>query len=158
MDHRSEIYVTLFAALANELGKTRRKRVALRLAAGLANRHVAEAAALGDVDALAARLAADAASLRDTDAAPRARTSGSKRKPNTAIPARRSPVSDIDAAKQAIRQKFDAWRAVKKGERWHAGFARKMVAQHKCIEHPRLVEAWARAWEVERQTAPPPER
>ena len=154
MDDAGEFHVTLFSALVRELGKSDKEWLALQLAEILAHRITADAElgrnrTVEDAAELAARFVGKITSERSTLPS-RPRLVRHPKETRTPIPASlREDHEIVEAAKRAIRLKFDSWRAVKRGEHWYAGFARKMVEQHAGIVGQRIVERWARTWAME---------
>ena len=154
MDHGGKFHVTLFSALVSELGKSDKEWLALQMAEILAHRITADAElgrnlTVEDTAELAARLIRNITSERSTLPS---RLHAVRHPKDTRMPKPASLREDheiVEAAKRAIRLKFDSWRAVKRGEHWYAGFARKMVEQHAGIVGQRIVERWARTWAME---------
>jgi hypothetical protein len=143
-NNRDESYVALFSALVGEL-RTRQKQVlVMQLAEILAKRATVEVSQSRGADELA-QIAAQLVRNISPSA------SGESVVRTKAMP---NPVSahdnqEIEAAKKAIRLKFESWRAVKPGMHWHTLFAQKMIRQYPCIGVVRIIEEWALAWEIE---------
>lgn len=160
VEPRSEVYVALFAVLADELRKTRKNVLALRLAEIWAREMSATLPDAGDpTDDLVARATERVRGMIGSGASPdggealrRSAPVRTRAQTGTLRPPR-DPIEELEAVKLVVHQKFESWRAVKRGRHWHVGFARKMVEQHKCIAQERTVVEWAREWE--RQTRRP---
>jgi len=69
--------------------------------------------------------------------------------------ARPDDPKEIEAAKKAIRLRFESWRTVKRGKQWHVGFARKMIELYPCVVRQRTIEVWVREWESEMRQGTP---
>ena len=148
-----EFYVTLFSALVGELSKTRKQWLVMRVAEILiaratASPDISRAPSAKEAAAIAARLIHNMTSCGRT---PPSRPSVGALP--SALTKRQNPLSvadhdkKIEAAKQAIRLKFESWRAVKPHGHWHVVFARKMIQEHACIGEQRIIEKWVRAWD-----------
>jgi len=152
IDARGEVYVALFAVLADELRKTRKNVLALHLAEIWAREMSATLPPDADnpTDDLMARATERVRGLNDSASAdasePVARPAFGRTRAGAASRPR-DAVEELASVKHVVHQKFESWRAVKRGRHWHAGFARKMVEQHKCIAQERTVVEWAREWE-----------
>ena len=150
-----EFYVTLSSALVGELSKTPKQRLVMQLAEILAGRATASPGVSRPPTAKEAVVIAAQLIRNMTSAGPklasRPRVASvppvSKRMRKPALV--RDEDKTVEAAKQAIRLKFESWRAVKPGGHWHVVFARKMIQQHACIGKQQIIEEWARAWERE---------
>ena len=155
MDEGGDFHVALFSALVSELGKNNKRWLAMQLAELLVSRASASAE-------LSRNRTADEA-VKVVENLTRKMTSDRPRLPSrlrgpSALPMKKrtpKPASvgyereKFEAAKKVIRLKFESWRAVKTGAHWHAGFARKMIEQHACVGQQRIIEEWARVWEME---------
>jgi hypothetical protein len=155
----SYFQVDLFSALVRELGKCDKQWLAMHLAEILASRVslVAElnhdGASRGPVE-LAQQLIQD---MSWKPAPPSSRpkltssittekkAGGSK---PTVVPRADDP-KEIEAAKKAIRLRFESWRTVKRGRHWHVGFARKMIELYPCVARQRTIDVWVQEWESE---------
>jgi hypothetical protein len=147
-----ESYVTLFSALVGELSKSSKQRLVMQLAEILA-RHatasleVSRPPTTKEAVEIAARLIHN---IPCRGPAPAARPHVASVPPLSKRTRASASVRDdktVEVAKQAIRLKFESWRAAKPAGHWHIFFARKMIQQHPCIGEQRIVEEWVRGWE-----------
>jgi hypothetical protein len=162
MDDESYFKVDLFCALVRELRQFDKRLLALQLAEILASRvsPVAECDRGGlsrDPVELAQRLIHDM-SWRPAPPSSRPRLSSSVTRDKTVRVSKPVIVlhaEEIEAARKAIRLRFESWRAIKRGEHWHVGFARKMIEKYPCVIRQRTIEVWVREWESEMRQGTP---
>jgi hypothetical protein len=136
-------YVALFSALVGELRTRRKQLLVMQLAEILAKRasvEVSQNSTADEMVQIAAQLVRNISSPASVESVVR-----------KAMPKPVSPHDnqEIEAAKKAIRLKFESYRAVNPGTNWHALFAQKMIRQYTCIGEERIIEEWALVWEIE---------
>src|SRR5438046_1063249 len=122
MDDKNEFYVTLFSALVSELGKSQKRWLVMQLAEILARRVTASAElsrnrtaheAAETAAQLIRNMASGGAMLSSRRRVGSVLLLTTKRTPKPA--SLLAPHETVEAAKKAIRLKFESWRAVKTG-------------------------------------------